>query len=178
ALSMAVTYMVMDSRVERAGQRAAAPRHPEAQVVTPSPTPIEDGRLGAWKCLHSPFVPGGPGSLTPAQVAECLGRAPDATRSELRNEATALAETLSNVPRSADASTSLREGFSRLFNLGPDEVAQHLAYRLDRKLSVGTLETWISERKTPHVQGVLQDLSRRRGNVGTWAREQLAQLRL
>ncbi len=171
ALTVLVTILIMEVRVEEARKQAAASVAPApAKVVVERPN---HPRLAAWDCLHQRFVAGELGPIASSSIEACLQLAPDLDRADLVAEMTVLATQLTGRSNSDDDARSLSDGYDRMFDQGADAVAQHLAYRLERRLSTEGIEAWVAAHPADKTVAILQTLSKREGPVADWSRRTL-----
>lgn len=178
AASVTVTFLVMEVRVDEA-RRTAMEARPlvagggESVMVRAA----SDPRLAVWECLHSPFLTGdaqgvdaGAAGMTPRHAAECMRLSPTIKRDELRHEAARLVALLEAQPISTDLEQAADRSYGRLFDAGPDSVAEYVAYRLQHDMPTTAIDDWIQTHLADPSVATLRTLAGRQDEVAVWAR--------
>ncbi len=171
-VSVLITFMVMEVRIEEAKMSAARPTAPTKLAVAPA-APETNPRLAAWRCVHARFTRLEDGPIAPRGIRECMRLAPHVTIDELRTETALILEGLESTPRPNDGGISAAAGYKRMFIQGPDAVAQHVRYRLDRDLPIDELERWLAANPATQNKAVLTTLSAGQGKVAAWSKRAL-----
>lgn len=174
ALSVLVTILVMEVRVEEArrqGATSVAPAPTQTVVARP-----DHPRLAAWECLHQHHISAEAGPMAPHSLEACLQLAPQISIADLRAEVELLSAGLGSTPNTDDQAASLNLGYERMFDQGADAVEQHITYRLKRQLSTAGVEAWIQTNPAAGTTAVLKTLARRNGDISAWSKRALSGL--